>query len=111
MLQSRISVCNSRVLILGLAFKENCPDLRNTRVVDIIDALREYSIHVDVYDPWIDRAEAQHEYGLHCLAELPRERGNTGPYDALILAVAHREFIEMGAAALRACGDTSPSPP
>lgn len=72
MLQSGIGVCNSRVLILGLAFKENCPDLRNTRVVDIIDALREYSIHVDVYDPWIDRAEAQHEYGLHCLAELPR---------------------------------------
>ena len=72
MLQSGIGVCNSRVLILGLAFKENCPDLRNTRVVDIIDALREYSIRVDVYDPWIDRAEAQHEYGLHCLADLPR---------------------------------------
>ena len=66
MLQSGIGVCNSRVLVLGLAFKENCPDLRNTRVVDIIDALREYSIRVDVYDPWIDRAEAQHEYGLHC---------------------------------------------
>ena len=125
MLQSGIGVCNSRVLILGLAFKENCPDLRNTRVVDILDALREYSIHVDVYDPWIDRAEAQHEYGLHCLAELPRVapplpsppppggRGqddapgvdeNTGPYDALILAVAHREFIDMGAAGLRALG-------
>ena len=105
MLQSRISVCNSRVLILGLAFKENCPDLRNTRVVDIIDALREYSIHVDVYDPWIDRAEAQHEYGLHCLAELPGEQGQSpGPYDALILAVAHREFIDMGADGLRALG-------
>ncbi len=140
MLQSGIGVCNSRVLILGLAFKENCPDLRNTRVVDIIDALREYSIRVDVYDPWIDRAEAQHEYGLHCLAKLPRvvpplpsppppggrgqdgtpprqpdhpsplagegpgERGSTGPYDALILAVAHREFIAMGAAGLRALG-------
>jgi UDP-N-acetyl-D-galactosamine dehydrogenase len=136
MLQSGIGVCHSRVLILGLAFKENCPDLRNTRVVDIIDALREYSIRVDVYDPWIDRAEAKHEYGLHCLAELPRvapplpnppppggrgqeaavpsqtrgqeaapgERGSAGPYDALILAVAHREFIEMGAAGLRALG-------
>ena len=68
MLQSGIGVCNSRVLILGLAFKENCPDLRNTRVVDIIDALREYRIRVDVYDPWIDRVEAQHEYGLHCQA-------------------------------------------
>ncbi len=136
MLQSGIGVCNSRVLILGLAFKENCPDLRNTRVVDIIDALREYSIRVDVYDPWIDRAEAQHEYGLHCLAALPRvapplpnppppggrgqeaaspsqasgpeaapgENVSTGPYDALILAVAHREFIDMGAAGLRALG-------
>ena len=140
MLQSGIGVCNSRVLILGLAFKENCPDLRNTRVVDIIAALREYSIRVDVYDPWIDRAEAQHEYGLHCLAELPRvapplssppppggrgqdgtplrqpdhpsplagegpgERGSIGPYDALILAVAHREFIQMGVAGLRALG-------
>ena len=136
MLQSGIGVCNSRVLILGLAFKENCPDLRNTRVVDIIDALREYSIRVDVYDPWIDRAEAQHEYGLHCLAELPRVapplpshpppggRGqeaappsqprvqdvapggneSTGPYDALILAVAHRDFIDMGADGLRALG-------
>ncbi len=105
MLQSGIGVCNSRVLILGLAFKENCPDLRNTRVVDIIDALREYSIRVDVYDPWIDRAEAQHEYGLHCLAALPGEQGQTpGPYDALILAVAHRDFIEMGAAALRTLG-------
>jgi len=104
MLQSGIGVCNSRVLILGLAFKENCPDLRNTRVVDIIDALREYRIRVDVYDPWFDRAEAQHEYGLHCLAELPGERGSTGPYDALILAVAHREFIQMGAADLRALG-------
>ena len=105
MLQSGIGVCNSRVLILGLAFKENCPDLRNTRVVDIIDALREYSIHVDVYDPWIDRAEAQHEYGLHCLAELPGEQGQTpGPYDALILAVAHRDFIDMGAFGLHALG-------
>ncbi len=86
---------------------------------------REYSIRVDVHDPWIDRAEAQHEYGLHCLAELPRvapplpspappggrgqddapgEDENTGPYDALILAVAHREFIAMGAAGLRALG-------
>ena len=71
MLQSGIGVCNSRVLVLGLAFKENCPDLRNTKVVDIIDALREYSIRVDVHDPWVDRAEARHEYRLDCLAALP----------------------------------------
>ena len=94
-------------------------------MVDIIDALREYSIRVDVYDPWIDQAEAQHEYGLHCLAELPRvapplpnppppggrgqddaqgEDENTGPYDAIILAVAHRDFIEMCADGLRPLG-------
>ncbi len=71
MLQSGIGVCHSRVLVLGLAFKENCPDLRNSRVVDIIDALREYNITVDVYDPGVDRAEAQHEYRLDCLAALP----------------------------------------
>ena len=102
MLQSGIGVCNSRVLVLGLAFKENCPDLRNTKVVDIIDALREYSIAVDVHDPWVDRAEAKHEYRLDCLAEMP----DPGTYDALILAVAHREFIAMGPAAIRAQGKT-----
>jgi UDP-N-acetyl-D-galactosamine dehydrogenase len=100
MLQYGIGVCHSRILVLGFAFKENCPDLRNTRVIDILSALSEYSITVDCYDPWIDRDEAQHEYGLHCLAELP----TPGTYDALILAVAHRDFIEMGAAALRALG-------
>lgn len=100
MLQSGIGVCNSRVLVLSLAFKENCPDLRNTKVVDIIDALREYSIRVDVYDPWVDRAEARHEYRLDCLAELP----DPGTYDAIILAIAHRDFIAMGPAAIRALG-------
>jgi UDP-N-acetyl-D-galactosamine dehydrogenase len=78
MLQSGIGVCNSRVLVLGLAFKENCPDLRNTRVVDIIDALREYSLRVEVQDPWVERAEAKHEYRLDCLAALP----DPGTYDA-----------------------------
>ena len=97
MLRRGIGVCHSRILVLGLTFKENCPDLRNTRVIDIIHALRDYSIAVDCYDPWIDRAEALHEYGLDCLAELPPP----GTYDALILAVAHRDFIEMGAPGLR----------
>jgi UDP-N-acetyl-D-galactosamine dehydrogenase len=100
MLQSGIGVCHSRILVLGLAFKENCPDLRNTRVVDIIDALREYSIRVEVHDPWVDRAEARHEYRLDCLAALP----DPGTYDAIILAVAHRDFIAMGPAAIRALG-------
>ncbi|WP_213455808.1 nucleotide sugar dehydrogenase [Thiocapsa sp.] len=97
MLQSGIGVCNSRILVLGLAFKENCPDLRNTRVIDIILALREYNIAVDCYDPWIDRAEAKHEYGLECLPEAPPP----GSYDAVILAVAHRDFVETGATGIR----------
>ncbi|MFB1495941.1 MULTISPECIES: Vi polysaccharide biosynthesis UDP-N-acetylglucosamine C-6 dehydrogenase TviB [unclassified Thiocapsa] len=97
MLQSGIGVCNSRILVLGLAFKENCPDLRNTRVIDIILALREYNIAVDCYDPWIDRAEAKHEYGLECLSEAPP----AGSYDAVILAVAHRDFVAAGATGIR----------
>ena len=97
MLKNDIGACNSRVLVLGLAFKENCPDLRNTRVIDIIHALREYNIAVDCYDPWIDRVEARHEYGLDCLAEAPAE----GTYDAVILAVAHRDFIAMGVTGIR----------
>ncbi|MCC7277335.1 MAG: nucleotide sugar dehydrogenase [Chromatiaceae bacterium] len=100
MLGHGIGVCNSRILVLGLAFKENCPDLRNTRVIDIIDALRDYSIAVDCFDPWVDRAEAKHEYGIDCLPALPAP----GSYDAVILAVAHRDFITLGAPALRALG-------
>ncbi|GAA0777693.1 Vi polysaccharide biosynthesis UDP-N-acetylglucosamine C-6 dehydrogenase TviB [Castellaniella ginsengisoli] len=94
-----IQVQGSRVLVMGLAFKENCPDLRNTRVVDIVRELGEYSIEVDVYDPWVDAAEAQHEYGL-TLVSKPAE----GAYDGIILAVAHEQFAAMGAAALRALG-------
>jgi UDP-N-acetyl-D-galactosamine dehydrogenase len=88
MFQHGIGVCHSRilVLVLGFAFKENCPDLRNTRVIDILSALSEYSITADGYDPWIDRAEARHEYGIDCLPDLPPP----GTYDAIILAVAHR---------------------
>jgi UDP-N-acetyl-D-glucosamine/UDP-N-acetyl-D-galactosamine dehydrogenase len=97
MLRNGVPVPDGRVLVLGFAFKENCPDLRNTRVIDIILALREYNIAVDAYDPWIDRAEAKHEYGLDCLPEAPAP----GSYDAVILAVAHRDFVELGAAGIR----------
>uniref|UniRef100_UPI0025D6A00F nucleotide sugar dehydrogenase n=1 Tax=Thiocapsa sp. TaxID=2024551 RepID=UPI0025D6A00F len=97
MLKNGIGVCNSRILVLGFAFKENCPDLRNTRVIDIIMALREYNIAVDCYDPWIDPAEAKHEYGLDCLPEAPAP----ATYDAVILAVAHRDFVETGATGIR----------
>ncbi|WP_269496969.1 Vi polysaccharide biosynthesis UDP-N-acetylglucosamine C-6 dehydrogenase TviB [Castellaniella sp. S9] len=94
-----IQVQGSRVLVMGLTFKENCPDLRNTRVVDIVRELSEYSIHVDVHDPWVDADEAFHEYGIRPVAQPER-----GGYDGIVIAVAHREFVEMGAAALRALG-------
>ncbi|MFT3790731.1 MAG: nucleotide sugar dehydrogenase [Rudaea sp.] len=97
MTQRRIQVADANVLVLGLAFKENCPDLRNTRVIDLIDEFRAYDTHVDVYDPWVDPGEARHEYGLGLATSLAQ-----GKYDAVILAVAHRQFIEMGAARIRA---------
>ena len=90
---------NSRALVLGLSFKENCPDLRNTRVIDIIHELNEYGIICDVHDPWVNRQEAVDEYALE-LIDLP----TTATYDAIILAVAHRQFAELGAARLRALG-------
>ena len=97
--QRRIHVVGARILVLGLAFKENCPDLRNTRVVDIVHALQGWSATVDVHDPWVDAAEAKHEYGLD-LVEAPEP----GAYDAVLLAVAHRRFAELGADGIRAFG-------
>jgi UDP-N-acetyl-D-galactosamine dehydrogenase len=97
--QRRIAVMDANVLILGLTFKENCPDLRNTRVVDIVQEFRDYNAHVDVYDPWVDPREAVHEYGVEPIPE-PKP----GHYDAIILAVAHQQFREMGVARIRALG-------
>ena len=94
-----IQVQGSRVLVMGLAFKENCPDLRNTRIVDIVRELAEYNIEVDVYDPWVDTDEAMQEYGIQPVAE-PVE----GAYDGIVLAVAHQQFYEMGAERIRALG-------
>lgn len=99
MAKKRIQVDGAKVLIMGLTFKENCPDLRNTRVVDIIDELKEYNCTVDVYDPWVSVDEAQHQYGITPVAE-----PNAGNYDAIILAVAHIQFKDMGAAAIRSFG-------
>ena len=99
MVQRRMHVAQAKVLVLGLAFKENCPDLRNTRVTDVIAELRRYGADVDVHDPWVDTAEAQHEYGLTPVKELV-----PGTYDAIVLAVAHRQFVAMGAAGIRALG-------
>lgn len=99
MLQRRIHVNGARVLVLGLTFKENCPDLRNTRVVDVVEELREYGVRVDVHDPWADPDEARHEYGLDLVAT-PED----GAYDGVVLAVAHDRFRAAGAMALRGFG-------
>lgn len=99
MLKKRIQVEDAKVLILGLSFKENCPDIRNTRIIDIVNELKEYHTQIDVYDPWVDAAEAEHEYGISPLQAL-----ENGKYDAVILAVAHHQFKDMGVQAIRALG-------
>ena len=99
MLRKGINPVQARILILGLAFKENCPDLRNTRVVDIVRTLESYNAQVEVFDPWVDAAEAQHEYGLSPVAA-PQQ----GAYDAIILAVGHDQFRALGGDGVRAFG-------
>jgi len=99
MLKKRIQVQDAEVLIMGLTFKENCPDLRNTRVVDIVKELRSYGVNVHVYDPWVNPEEAVAEYGIEPVTELERDQ-----YDAIILAVAHRQFQQMGIARVKALG-------
>ena len=99
MTKKRIQVQGSRVLLLGLTFKENCPDLRNTRVVDIVRELAQYDVNVDVYDPWVDAEEAHREYGVDVVSKLDENQ-----YDGVIIAVAHQQFVEMGAERIRALG-------
>lgn len=99
MIQKRIQVEGAKVLVLGLSFKENCPDIRNTKIIDIVTELNEYHMDVDVYDPWVDVQEAEHEYGI-----TPVQSVNTDTYDAVILAVAHDQFKAMGADEIRALG-------
>ena len=99
MIRKKVQVNGARVLILGLAFKENCPDLRNTRVVDIIAELREYGAVVDVFDPWVDADEAMHEYGVR-----PVTQPEAGAYDGIILAVAHQAFRDLGKDGIAAFG-------
>ncbi|MDZ4297757.1 MAG: UDP binding domain-containing protein, partial [Moraxellaceae bacterium] len=99
MLKKRIHVEGSRVLLMGLTFKENCPDLRNTKVIDIVRELAEYNIEVDVYDPWVDNTEAEHEYNITPVTE-PTMQG----YDGIILAVAHEQFKQLGARNIRKFG-------
>jgi len=100
MVKTGFPVVGSNILVMGLTFKENCPDLRNTRVVDIIEDLTDYNANVTVWDPWVDPAEAEHEYGIRPETTTPA----AGSFDAIVLAVPHREFLEMGAEAIRELG-------
>ncbi|UXI51510.1 Vi polysaccharide biosynthesis UDP-N-acetylglucosamine C-6 dehydrogenase TviB [Acinetobacter variabilis] len=97
MIKRKIQVEGAKVLVLGLSFKENCPDIRNTKIIDIVNELQEYNIQADVYDPWVDTQEAQYEYGITPIVSLKQ-----GQYDAVILAVAHEQFKAMGATDIRA---------
>lgn len=99
MTRRRLQVDGARILVMGLTFKENCPDLRNTRVVDIVKELADYNVHADVFDPWASAAEAQHEYGITIV-----QQPAVGTYDAIIIAVAHHQFKTMGLDAIRALG-------
>lgn len=102
MMQKRIHVVDAKILVMGLTFKENCPDLRNTKVVDVINEFKGFNAQVDVYDPWIDAAEAKHEYGITPTSELLK-----GHYDAIVLAVSHKQFVEMGIKKIRALGKSN----
>lgn len=99
MMKKRIQVQGARVLVMGLAFKENCPDLRNTRIVDIVTELKDYGVQADVFDPWVAVEEAQREYAI-----TPISQPEAATYDAIILAVGHQQFKDMGAAEIRALG-------
>jgi UDP-N-acetyl-D-glucosamine/UDP-N-acetyl-D-galactosamine dehydrogenase len=96
MTQKRIHVNGARALVLGVTFKENCPDIRNSKVIDVIKELKKYGADVDVYDPWADGADCKHEYGIRPTRTLER-----GSYDVAVIAVAHKEFQELGAEGVR----------
>jgi UDP-N-acetyl-D-galactosamine dehydrogenase len=99
MIRRNISPSGARVLVLGLTFKENCPDVRNTKVADVVRELKGFGCNVDVHDPWASSAEAEHEYGIELIAE-PK----AGSYDAIVVAVAHKEYVELGASGIRRYG-------
>lgn len=91
MIKKGVQIKGARILMLGITFKENCPDIRNTKAIDIYKELKEYDTEVDVYDPWADPAEVKHEYGIKTITEYPQGNG----YEAIILAVAHKEFLKI----------------
>jgi len=99
MTKKRIQVVDSNILVMGLTFKEDCPDIRNTRVMDVVEELSGFHCNIDVYDPWIDKEESIREFGI-----TPVEQPEPGKYDAVIIAVAHHQFKSMGIKAIRALG-------
>ena len=99
MTKKRIQVVDSNILVMGLTFKEDCPDIRNTRVVDVVQELSGFHCNIDVYDPWIDKEESIREFGIS-----PIEQPEPGKYDAVIIAVAHHQFKSMDITAMRALG-------
>jgi len=99
MIKKHIHIDGARVLVMGLTFKENCPDIRNTRVVDIVTELNEFDCHVDVFDPWVSISEAESEYGI-----TPVQHPDNAAYDGIILAVAHQQFKELGIESIRGFG-------
>ena len=101
MLKKGIPVLNSNILVLGFSFKENCPDVRNTKVVDLVKTLQTYKANIDIYDPWIDVNQALNEYGIKCLKEPPP----LGQYKAIVIAVAHKDFIELGEQGIKSFGE------
>ena len=98
MMRKRIHIVESRILVMGLTFKENCPDIRNSKVIDIIDELKRLNANVDIFDPWVDIDEARKEYGVELIPALNQQK----IYDAVILAVGHKQFVRMGIEAIRA---------
>jgi UDP-N-acetyl-D-galactosamine dehydrogenase len=101
MTKKRIHIVDANILIMGLTFKENCPDIRNTRVVDLVEEFEGFNCNVDVYDPWVDKDEAIYEYGIR-----PIDQVVEGKYDAILLAVAHDEFKKLTEKQIRAyCKD------
>jgi len=100
MSRRKISIGDANILVMGFTFKENCPDIRNTRVIDVVNELLSYGSHVDIVDPWVDSHEAQDEYGVKVIAQPDKNH-----YDAIILAVAHREFRDMGVQTIKSFGN------
>ena len=90
MIKKNISVNGAELLMLGITFKENCPDVRNTKIVDVVAALKDYGMNVTIFDPWVDPAEVEREYGLKIHSNLPGQK-----FDAIVLGVSHNEFLNL----------------